>query len=164
VIINISQSLEQADPSWTSTAIFDAGMAHIRASRLTDAELIYTPSQIALACLSMVSEPAAAEWMRAKGADVAPILDAVKALVQRESVVPDDEAVRAIDQRLKLCKNPEKVPGTRAYAAREEEERRRADEKRVKKAAAAQEAMDAEDPFSGKDGGGEALDDDDDDD
>lgn len=47
---------------------------------------------------------------------------------------PDVEAVREVDRRLKLCKNPEKVPGSKAYLARQAAEQRRAEEKRNKKA------------------------------
>jgi cyclin H len=160
---NLFQSLPQADPSWTSTATFEDGMKHIRASRLTDAELIYTPSQIALACLSIVSETAAAEWMRAKGAEIVPIIESIKSLIQSEGSIPDNSTVREIDRRLKLCKNPATVPGTRAYLAKQAEEQRVADEKRIKKAAASQDAMDAEDPFESTPAGAPVDDDDDDD-
>lgn len=138
-------------------------MAQVRASRFTDAELIYTPSQIALACLSMATETGAAEWMRAKGAEIVPVINSIKDLIQREGSPPDNAVGREVDRRLKLCKNPEKIVGSRAYLAKEEEEKRKADEKRAKKAAAAQRAMDSQNPF-GSQGDGEGLDDDDDDD
>jgi cyclin H len=137
-------------------------MAHVRASRLTDAELIYTPSQIALACLSMASETSAAEWMRAKGAEIIPVINSIKTLIQEEGKIPADGVVREVDRRLKLCKNPEKIVGSKAYIAKQEEEKRKAEEKRARKAAAAQQAMDAQDPFGSKEG--DVLDDDDDDD
>ena len=36
--------------------------------------------------------------------------------------------MREVDRRLRLCKNPEKVPGTRAYLARQAEVERKAQE------------------------------------
>jgi cyclin H len=40
-----------------------------------------------------------------------------------------------------LCKNPGKVPGTKAYLAKKVEEERKAEEKRAKKADTVQKAM-----------------------
>jgi cyclin H len=55
--------------------------------------------------------------------------------------------VREVDRRLKLCKNPEKVVGSKAYLARKAEDERKAEEKRSKKAMDVQEDAD---PFGEK--------------
>jgi len=41
--------------------------------------------------------------------------------------------VREVDRRLRICKNPEKVVGSKAYLARKLEDERVAEEKRSKK-------------------------------
>jgi cyclin H len=161
------QSLPQQNSAVNEEDIYEAGLAHIRTSRLTDAELIYTPSQIALACLSMASETSAAEWMRMKGVELVSVIDAIKACLQSQGSLSEVDAVREVDRRLKLCKNPEKIVGSKAYLAKQEAETRRADERRSRKAAVAQRAMDAQDPFgntNSTNGDGGPLDDDDDDD
>lgn len=57
------------------------------------------------------------------------------------------ESVRTVDRRLKLCKNPEKEPGSKAYLAKKAEEERKAEEKRNKKADEVRRAMEDGDPF-----------------
>lgn len=79
-------------------------------------ELIYTPSQIALACWHLVSPQLAEQWARAKfEPDVIEILPAIAQMITDEGKPPDVERVREIDKRLRICKNPEKVVGTKAY-------------------------------------------------
>lgn len=73
--------------------------------------------------------------------------------------------MREVDRRLKLCKNPEKVVGSKAFLARKAEEEKKAEDKRNRKAEEARRAMEDGDPFGeelgeGKDG---IVDDDDDD-
>ena len=88
---------------------------HVRASRLTDAELIYTPSQIALACFHIAAPALAEQWATAKGeSDVIALLPTISDLILQEGKQPDLERVREIDKRLRICKNPEKVVGTKA--------------------------------------------------
>lgn len=71
-------------------------------------------------------------------------------MVATDGHVPNVESVREVDRRLKLCKNPEKVPGSKAYILRKQEEERIAEQKRHKKAeiqkTLAQEAKQT-DPF-----------------
>lgn len=55
------------------------------------------------------------------------------------------EAVREVDRRLRICKNPEKVVGSKAYLAKQAEEERKAEEKRNKKASDIQKGQ--IDPF-----------------
>ncbi|KAJ7630739.1 cyclin-like protein [Roridomyces roridus] len=151
----------------THADIYDAALQHVRASRLSDAELVYTPSQIALASLSMASPDLASEWAASKFPPDSPsvpglqtTLASIRALIE-SSVVPNVEAVRAVDLRLKLCKNPEKVVGSKAYLAKKAEDERKAEEKRMKKAA---EATTEGDPFGDELAGGPGGIDDDDDD
>lgn len=115
---------------------------------MTDAELIYTPAQIALACLSIDAPNLAAEWARSKAAeDILDVIEKIKNMILTSGSVPAVDKVREVDRRLKLCKNPEKVPGTKAYLAKQAEEERIAAEKRAKKVQEVQRAMEGEDPF-----------------
>jgi len=137
-----------------SQDIYDAAFAHMRASRLTDAELIFSPSQIALACLSLCSSSLAMRWAQSKfppdslvHETLQSTTNAIKILIAEGGHQPDVESVRAVDRRLKLCKNPEKVVGSRAYLKKKEEEERKAEEKRTRKAEEARRSMEEGDPF-----------------
>ena len=148
---------------------YDAALTHVRASRLTDAEFIYTPSQIALACLHMASPALASAWLRSKSGQgtvdsILQVLEPIKDMVVKQGSPPDVEAVREVDRRLKLCKNPEKIPGSNAYNKRLAEKQRKADEKRLRKAELARRAMEDGDPFGSTLAHEAELDDDDDDD
>lgn len=138
-----SQSLPDVSDELRPQDVYDIAIKHVRASRFTDAELIYTPSQIALASLALASPLLAERWADSKAAAGAaqplsatldPTLGSVKYIITQMGHPPDVEAVREVDRRLKLCKNPEKVPGSKAYLARQAAEQRRAEEKRNKKA------------------------------
>lgn len=137
---------------------------------MTDAELIYTPAQIALACFALASPAVATSWVRSKHPNVMdpPILsviEPIKTMILEEGITPNVEAVREVDRRLKLCKNPEKVPGTTAYKKKQEEAERKAEEKRKRKAEEVRRAMEEGDPFGSELAARAAeLDDDDDDD
>jgi cyclin H len=136
-------------------------LAHVRASRLTDAELLYTPSQISLACVSIVSPNMASEWAEAKGSEaVLGVIETVKAMLLEQSAPPDVELVREVDRRLKICKNPEKVVGSKAYLAKQAAEEKASTDKRVKKADSIRQAIEGGDPFGSELG---AMVDDDDD-
>jgi cyclin H len=88
-------------------------------ARLTDAEFIYAPSQIALASFYLASEELAEQWARAKGVGQSG-LDVIKeaaSMIGQESEQRggiDVGRLREVDRRLKVCKNPEKIPGTKA--------------------------------------------------
>jgi len=138
-------------------SVYDEALGHVRASRLTDAEFIYTPSQIALAALSSVSPEAATMWSEAKvpadlldakisAAALRSTVEAIQSLILSSGQIPDVEAVREVDRRLRICKNPEKVPGTKAYLAKKAEGERLAEEKRARKMEILQNTV-AEDPF-----------------
>ena len=146
--------------------VYHTALKHVRASRLTDAELIYTPSQIALAALSLVSSEMAEFWVRSKkaGPEVLSVIKDIKAMIQRDGSGPDVERVRDVDRRLRLCKNPEKVEGSKAYLAKKAEQEARAKAKRLKKAGDARRAMESGDPFGQTLGPADTPFDDDDDD
>ncbi|KAF9015305.1 cyclin-like protein [Cyathus striatus] len=155
--------------------VYDSALSHVRSSRLTDAELIYTPSQIALAAMYLVSPDVALKWSHWKmgttsqglGTDVQLIIETVVGIITKEGHAPVVESVREVDRRLKLCKNPEKVPGTKAYLAKKAHEERKAEEKRIKKATEVEKATQG-DPFGQEFSGSRSAlvdyDDDDDDD
>lgn len=130
--------------------IYDAALAHVRASRLTDAELIYTPSQIALASLALVSPVLAEKWVASKGHSelACAIIPRIQNLIIQEGVGPHVEVVREVDRRLRICKNPEKVKGSKAWLKKEKEAEEAAKEKRTRKAEEARRAM-VDDPFGG---------------
>ena len=131
-------------------------MKYVRSSRFTDAEFIYTPSQIALASLALASPLLAQRWADSKTSAgsaqplseiMEPTIGAIKYNIAQTGHPPDVEAVREVDRRLKLCKNPEKVPGSKAYLARQAEEDKRAAEKRHKKAENIRRAITESNPF-----------------
>ncbi|THH02913.1 hypothetical protein EW026_g68 [Hermanssonia centrifuga] len=155
---------------------YDVALTHVRASRLTDAELIYTPSQIALACLSLASPQLASAWALSKSDSPFPsppaspsaespvliLVALIKAMIVANGSPPDVEAVREVDRRLKICKNPEKVVGSNAYIKKQEEQERKAQEKRKRKAELVRKAMEDGDPFGNEFTEKDELDDDDD--
>lgn len=103
-------------PFKTIHEAYITAISHVRTSRLTDVELIYPPSQIALACLYAVAPSLAELWATTKGEQgVLSILPEINAIVRDQGAVPDLERVREIDKRLKICKNPEKIVGSKAY-------------------------------------------------
>jgi cyclin H len=150
------QSLPDITEDLRPQDIYDIAIKHVRASRFTDAELLYTPSQIALASLALASPLLAQRWADSKApADstqalsetMEPTLGAITYIITQMGHPPDVEAVREVDRRLKLCKNPEKVPGSKAYLARQAEDQRRAEEKRNKKAEDVRRVISGSNPF-----------------
>ncbi|KAJ7107630.1 cyclin-like protein [Mycena crocata] len=149
------QNVPNAPPNRgaSQTEVYDVALRHVRNSRLSDAELIYTPSQIALASLSMASPELAAEWAESKFppnssalSTLYTTLASIRTLIESSAQPVDVESVRGVDLRLKLCKNPEKVVGSKAYLAKKVEDVRKAEEKRNRKVDV-QKAMAEGDPF-----------------
>lgn len=139
-------------------ATYDTALLHIRSSRLTDAELVYTPSQIALASLLIVAPETTLRWFSSKVSQnpstsalslhaLQATVEEIKAVIISTGVHPDINSVREVDRRLKLCKNPEKVVGSKAYLAKQAEEEKKAEEKRNRKADGVRKAMHEADPF-----------------
>jgi len=157
----------------------ETALKHVRASRLTDAELIYAPAQIALACFSIASPSLASAWARAKSSSsstpdlsspdstpetsILELIEPIKTMIEQDGFPPEVEAVREVDRRLKLCKNPEKIVGSNAYNRKKEQEEKKKAERRTKKAALIRKAMADGDPFGSELVGDEDLDDDEDD-
>ncbi|KIJ68295.1 hypothetical protein HYDPIDRAFT_165187 [Hydnomerulius pinastri MD-312] len=167
------QSLPEVAEDLRPQDVYEAALKHVRNSRFTDAELIYTPSQVALAALSLASPLLAQKWADSKSLPGAAesssgilenTLGAIKYLITQAGQPPDVEAVREVDRRLKLCKNPEKVVGSKAYLARKAEEERKAEAKRNKKAEDVRRAIEGGDPFGSELNEAERLQDLDDDD
>ena len=79
--------------------------------------------------------------------NLSPVIEDIKRLITSQGHTPDVESVREVDRRLRICKNPEKVVGSKAYLARKLEEERVAEEKRSKKAAEMLEGANNNDPF-----------------
>ncbi|KAI0274627.1 cyclin-like protein [Gloeopeniophorella convolvens] len=155
------QELPQAPPHQELQRIYDSALQYIRTSRLTDAELIYPPSQIALACLSLAHPEIAASWARSKNADaVLETVEIIKQAITRDGNIPSVDVVREIDRRLKICKNPEKVVGSNAYLAKKSKEEKEAELKRIRKAESIKKAVAEGDPF-GEELAARTLDDDD---
>jgi cyclin H len=144
--------------------MYDAALVHVRAARLTDAELIYTPSQIALACLSLSADDLQVpfKWAPPKGLQhseqvifaLGETIDQIKTVITQTGESPQVELVREVDRRLKLCKNPQRVVGSKAYLAIKDEKEKRAEQKKIRKS-------EGEDPF-GDNLAGDSMDDDDD--
>ncbi|KAF8078470.1 cyclin-like protein [Lyophyllum atratum] len=155
-IILDMQTLPNCPPD--TRPIYESALTHLRASRLTDAELIYTPSQIALAAISLSAPELASQWSVSKmrsDVSLSPlsteqlpgVTETIKALITSAGHPPSVEAVREVDRRLKLCKNPEKIVGSQAYLVKKAEEEKKAEAKRSRKAIDTNQAMTDGDPF-----------------
>ncbi|KAG8927870.1 hypothetical protein FRC01_006786 [Tulasnella sp. 417] len=122
----------------TSEDEYGQALERVRASRMTDAELIFTPSQIALACLHSVSPALAEQWVDLKSPNsadaVMETVSRIQEIIDTQSAPPDLVMVKDIDRRLKICTNPEKVVGSKAYLAKQAEIEAEAARKRAKKA------------------------------
>lgn len=131
-------------------------------------EFIYTPSQIALAALWSAAPQWASAWASSKGQseNLIQILSNIKTLIQAEGSGPEIETVKEIDKRLRICKNPEKVKGSKAWLKKQQEADEKARLKRLKKAEEAAKKAKDEDPFGGElvnELQGKSIDEDDDD-
>ncbi|KAG8951612.1 hypothetical protein FRC04_005899 [Tulasnella sp. 424] len=130
---------------------YGQALERVRASRMTDAELIFTPSQIALACLHSVSPAIAEQWIDLKSPNsadaVMETVSRIQEIIDTQSGPPDLAMVKDIDRRLKICTNPEKVVGSKAYLAKQAEIEAEAARKRAKKAEGLRATMDR-DPFA----------------
>lgn len=130
--------------------LYDTALKHVRTSRLSDTELIYPPSQIALAALSLADPELASQWINAKATEIADlkhVLGGVQSMIVSQGQPPSVDDVREVDRRLRLCKNPEKVVGSKPYLAKKNDDERIEAEKRTKKAAESIKAIEGEDPF-----------------
>jgi len=107
------------DPNSLHSA-YNAALADVRRSRLSDVDALYAPAQVAFACLHRADKELAERWLAAKvERGVKPdiphtVVDEVLNLVDAEGMSPSTDVVRDVDKRLKQCKNPETIPGSRA--------------------------------------------------
>ena len=105
-------------------AVADA-QPYIASSRQTDLELLYAPSQIALACLSLAAPSLVATYLKAKHPGLEGqlerdrlqqiIQDVGREIVRSQGESVDMTRVKEIDRRLRTCSNPEKIPGSALY-------------------------------------------------
>ncbi|KAH7101762.1 cyclin-like protein [Auriculariales sp. MPI-PUGE-AT-0066] len=157
-----AQTLDPPPASDELQAAYNIAIAIVRKSRLTDVDALYTPAQIAYAAWHRASSELATLWLTAKekrGVEVDATAVALIAILQHIDEYgdpPSVERVRDIDRRLKLCRNPETIPGSRAYLRRQAEHEALIAAKRKRKAEKARAEMEEdEDPFGG--GGGGAI-------
>jgi len=120
----------QSKPEANIKAIQEAlplATKYLAHSRLTDAEFLFSPSQIALACFRTADEELVdgfLDWrydqvseendvpygiLKAK---LSAIVRDIQLLVTQGAAELDLKKIKGIDKRLKSCTNPEKVPGT----------------------------------------------------
>ena len=111
-------------PSATIDAAWTRAKALIRVSRLTDAEFIYTPSQIALAAFRLADATAVDNWLGLKEPRSGAVegekmehdalreclIEIGELMLEAERKGVDTEAVREVDVRLRWARNPEKDP------------------------------------------------------
>lgn len=69
------------------------------------------------------------------------------ALIRTDGVGPNVDSVREVDKRLRLCKNPQKLVGSKAYVTQKAEEEAAAETKRLRKAQQTAKSMETDDPF-----------------
>jgi len=74
-------------------------------------------------------------------------IELVKNTIVHDGNAPEKAVVTEIDRRLKLCKNPEKIEGSKAYLAKKMREEAEAETKRLKKAEEIKKAVEEGDPF-----------------
>lgn len=124
--------------------------------RITDAEFLYAPSQIALAAFHAVDPSLTERWLASKldlsekstirqhpADEAAPSMeetlnDTVNPIVAlaeaaKAGKLTDIEKVRAVDRRLRFCKNPEKDPNSSLFKKRQREQDTDSMNKKVKK-------------------------------
>lgn len=110
--------------------VLPSALESLRWSRYSDAEFIYTPSQVALACFRIANAElvdsflefryAAASTTEGAGLPYGmPLDDLLRLTKEIEGVIRaagkgefDIKHIKDIDKRLKSCTNPEKIPGT----------------------------------------------------
>ncbi|KAG8742917.1 hypothetical protein FRC12_015197 [Ceratobasidium sp. 428] len=143
------QSLPELDQE-TTKRVHATALSHMRAARLTDAELIYTPSQIAIACVYLADSRMAETYLGSQGSgNMLNTVQEAAGMIERDGKGADVALVKDIDRRLKLCKNPERVPGTKLYEARQAKVDAAAEKKRSLKAASTQESLKSQEEMFG---------------
>ncbi|WAR57924.1 hypothetical protein PtB15_5B154 [Puccinia triticina] len=119
----------------------------LRAARLTDAEFLWTPSQIACAAWWVADQPATEAWLKAKADRLQPhptpttsppspqlpkpnlalepltqhLSGLSELLIQAQHKPIDKDRVTAVDRRLRFCRNPEKDPNSALFKIKQAE-------------------------------------------
>ncbi|KAI5479387.1 cyclin H [Pseudohyphozyma bogoriensis] len=157
------------DPASEVDEAYHSAHKLVKFSRLTDAEFIYTPSQIAIAAFRLVNPSLIDKWIGVKEAKVdsrkaegkksmegevlaqgelLEYLDEAGRLIQAAEKNPvDKQAVTEVDKRLRWARNPEKDPKSALYKKRKAEEDAEREQKALAKAAK-QPPQDDSDVFS----------------
>ncbi|KAL1410893.1 hypothetical protein Q8F55_001836 [Vanrija albida] len=155
-----------------------AALDRLQWSRYTDAEFVYAPSQVALACFRIANAElvdgflefryAAAQATDGAGLPYGTSLEDLLRLTKEiEAVIRDAgsgafdiKKIKEIDKRLKSCANPEKTPGSALYIKRRAEAEAKAAEAKADKAAKVAAAREADElTFGGALGGSRVPDD-----
>ncbi|KAK4701463.1 cyclin H, partial [Phenoliferia sp. Uapishka_3] len=151
----LSLDLQTTEPDSDLVSETDSkAQSFIRHSRLTDAEFIYTPSQIALASFRLANPTIVDTWIGTKESrrlgrgkeverdedlahdELLKCLEEIGEMIQMAIKNPvAKEAVKAVDQRLKWARNPEKDPNSALFKKRQAEEEADREEKALAKAA-----------------------------
>ena len=128
---DVQAKIEQSQPDVNVTEIQKAlakASEYLSASRLTDAEFIYTPSQIALASLHLADKTVVEsflEWRYSQGDPpfdidrnvLMGILDEIEVFIKDGKREVDMKKVKNVDKRLRQCTNPAKIPGTALWVS-----------------------------------------------
>ncbi|KAA1117486.1 hypothetical protein PGT21_008953 [Puccinia graminis f. sp. tritici] len=122
--------LEQLSQAWPEVC------ALLRTGRLTDAELLWTPSQIACAAWWVADRMVTKAWLKAKADRLQPssnqsstyipsslgfdpltqyLQTLSELLIQAQRKPIDKDRVTAVDRRLRFCRNPEKDPNSALF-------------------------------------------------
>lgn len=147
--------LSDADLNHLLDTVYPKAAATILLLRLTDAEFLYTPSQIALAAFHLADPSMTERWLSAKLAlasastlrkdqaspvpaaeeTIRDVVDPIVDLVEKGKKAVDVEMVREVDKRLRYCKNPEKDPESSLFRKRQAQEEEEQQRKKAKKEA-----------------------------
>nr|ODN89598.1 cyclin H [Cryptococcus depauperatus CBS 7841] len=131
---------------------------HLSISYLTDAELIFTPSQISLACWRMADKMLVESFLEQRyqyplygltRSRLLEILDQIQEMISSTEGDIDLKKVKEIDKRLRQCTNPEKIPGTALYIRRKQEKETAEKADKVAKSLRAQASAMENDVFFG---------------
>ncbi|TIB33827.1 hypothetical protein E3P86_02934 [Wallemia ichthyophaga] len=152
----------QTTPQQELDGLFGEVRQLVRLSRLTCAELVYSPSQIALGCFSMANRTltdAYIEWKRNAFNAQPPPHTAIEGVVHlintyKSSNTLNKESVQDIDRRLKAWQDPSKVEGTAMHRLKQEEgDKVDLDKRKKRQAEAERNDKDGESVFGGLLGG-----------
>ncbi|GAA97039.1 hypothetical protein E5Q_03714 [Mixia osmundae IAM 14324] len=157
------QSLPGLDETRSAGAL-ERARETVKASRLTDLEFVFPPSQIALLALWQADTELAEQWLQSKLDRLQPhqgqlkemsalgnVLTTAQELLASQSAqctAATTEVVRTIDKRLRLCTNPAKDPNSAISKKRQAQVEAEQLEKKRAKAETHAAKVEEEDPFN----------------